>query len=282
MKGSRREFLQKAGKTIITGAGWTAISLFGLSSAGCERYGLCGGYCTGCTSYCENCTGCTGCTRSCTSSCTTTCTSGTTGGNIQTKTQLLLNGWGFTDTAIYHIIASSGSQSVSRYTDDYTLGQWYNSHEFQGNITIEHKSNEEVTVEIKRDLISDPKVTERVSKTFTTSYISYNLTFDWFPVGVYFSVKSNITNTPVGTVNVTIKDQGGSLIISDITDTGGIAKYYVADPINTYYPLKSGTPYTAYFNREGFKEAIQSFTIQSDSYGISGSSAFVVYMIPTA
>jgi hypothetical protein len=275
----RRDFLKKAGKAVLTGAGWTAVSLFGLNSAGCEGYGLCTSGCTNCTSYCKNCTGCTGCTSSCTS-CTSSCTSGTGGTSIKTKIQILLSGWGFINNASYKVMAKSESQEILKDTDDTSFGQWSATHNFNGNLTVEHKSSEQISVEVRRDLIADPKLTEKIVKTFTTASTAYNLSIDYFPVGVYFSVKSNVTNTPVGTVNVTVKDQAGNSVVSDVTDTNGLIKFYISDPINTY-PLKTSIEYTAYFSRSGFTESSQSFTIQTDSSGVAVSSAFVVYMSPS-
>ncbi len=273
----RRDFLKKAGKAVLTGAGWTAVSLFGLNSTGCEGYGWCSGSCTNCTSYCKNCTGCTGCT----SSCTSTCISGTGGTGIKTKIQILLSGWGFINNATYKVTAKSESQEILKDTDDTSFGQWSGAHDFQGILTVEHKSSEQISLEVKRDIIADPKLTEKITKKFTTSSTTYNISIDYFPVGVYFSVKSNVTNTPVGTVNVTIKDEAGNTVVSDITDTNGLIKFYVTDPLNTY-PLKTSTSYTAFFSRNGFSDTSQSFNIQTDSSGVAASSAFVVYMSPAS
>lgn len=273
MKDTRREFLTKSGKAIISGATWTVVSMFGLGAAGCDSNWSCSGSCTNCTSYCTNCTSssCTNCTSSCTYNINNT--------YIYTSFAITLSGSGFASNTIYQVSINTKYGQTSKSTDDKTFGTW-SGDSFTGNINlVQHDKTESILIEVKRDVFSSPQLTEKQSTSIATQMTSASISFNSFPVGLYFSVKSNLTNTSIGTVDITIKDQGGNLITSGTTDANGVIKFAVNDPSNNY-AIQPGVTYTAYCVKTGFKDASQTAIIQTSSSGSSSSSSYVVYMAP--
>lgn len=273
MKDTRREFITKSGKAIISGATWTAVSMFGLGATGCDSNWACSDYCTNCTSYCTNCT-----SSSCTN-CTSSCTYNISNSYIYTSFAITLSGSGFASNTVYQLSISTKYVQLTKTTDDKTFGSW-NGDTFTGNFNlVQHDKTESVSIEVKRDIFSSPQLTEKQSTAIATQMTSASISFNSFPVGLYFSVKSNITNTPIGSVDITVKDQSNNFVTSGTTDANGVIKFAVNDASNNY-AIKPGITYTAYCVKTGFKDASQSAIIQSSTSGNISSSAYVVYMAP--
>jgi len=256
-KESRRDFLKKAGKTIVTGAGWTAVSVLGIGAAGCSENLWCD-YCKDCTYYCKSCTN---------------CTSGTGDETVTTGVRLVLSGWGFSSTAIYKINAATAISQVSQATNQF--GTW-NGATFSGNFTIQHKIYDDVRVEVSRDLFTNPAYSEMVFNSFNTSESSVDMVFNSFPAGVYFSIKSNQPpQSSIGTVNVVIRDQSGNNITSGITDANGIIKF---DLQQSGSSINLNVPYTAHFSKTGFADTQSAFTVTPDASGAVSGYVEVIYM----
>ena len=260
MKESRREFIKKAGKTILTGVGWTAVSLLGLESTGCGSSNS--GY---------GCTYSTDCSYSC-----NTCTSYNYGDDvISTLTRISLNGSGFIYDAsnYYTIILSSAYDKRSVTTNEF--GNW-NGNSFYGILSILHKKDEVVSITAKKRIFSSPEYYDQVLQSYNTYKDEIDITFNWFPVGAYFNVRYN--NTSVSNVIVSIT-QNGSPITSGTTDSSGIVKFYCEDPNSitpgTNYPLKVNTSYTATFSKTGLGTTTKNFTINYNQ-GIISSVISVV------
>jgi hypothetical protein len=260
MEESRRDFLKKTGKAILTGAGWSAISLLGIGAAGCGNSGY---------SSCSYYTDCNYCTN---------CTSSYTYGDdrIRTDVILTLGGSGFSSDNIYTIKVHSSLDTASYDTDEY--GYW-TGNQYRDTVYIDHKKNEDVVVEVSKSIFPDQNYSEKTTQAFNTDKDEVSINFTSFPVGVYFSVKFNQNNSPIGTVNVTVNDQANNVVTTGTTNTNGIIKLSIADDTNPQNPIKIGIPYTAVFSKTTFKNTTQSFTVQPDSTGIVNSSTFVVYML---
>jgi hypothetical protein len=276
MKDTRRDFLTKSGKAIISGATWTAVSMFGLGATGCDSNWACSDYCTNCTSYCTNCTSGSGSCTNCTSSCTYNTNNNT---YVYTSFNITLSGSGFSSNAVYQVSITTKYVQLTKGTDDKTFGSW-NGDSFTGNFNlVQHDRTESILIEVKRDIFSSPQLTERQSTSLATQMTSATLSFNSFPIGLYFSVKSNITNTSIGTVDITIRDQSNNTVTSGTTDANGVIKFAVNDPSNNY-AIKPGVTYSALCVKTGFKEASQTAIIQTSTSGNLSSSAYVVYMAP--
>ena len=258
---TRREFLKKTGKAIVSGMGWSAVSILGIQASGCSDSNFWCDYCKSCTYSCNDCT---------------SCTSSTGDETITTGVRLILSGWGFSSQVLYNVNASTDINDTTMTTGQF--GTW-NGNVFSGNFSIQHRSYDDVRVEISRDIFTNPLYTEATFKTFNTSESSVDMTFNTFPTGVYFSVKSNQPpQSSIGTVGVTIKEQAsGTTVATETTDANGIIKFELGQAGGA---LNTGVPYIAEFTKAGFQTTTLNFTVNTDG-GTTAGYVEVVYL-PTA